>query len=90
MAKLYVDGILKATNTYQGNIDISPTNLVFGGRAWAKIMPLLTPSLSIKIRGLSFEEPSFFDTVRTIPRKLGIEHTAAHTHPRPPGEFYPR
>ena len=45
--------------------------------------------LSGKIRGLSFEEPSFFDTVRTIPRKLGIEHTAAHTHPRPPGEFYP-
>ena len=45
--------------------------------------------LSGKIRGLSFEEPSFFDTIRTIPRKLGIEHTAAHTHPRPPNEFYP-
>ena len=25
LAKLYVDGILKATNTYTGNIDISPT-----------------------------------------------------------------
>ena len=33
LAKLYVNGILKATNTYTGNIDISPTNLVFGGRA---------------------------------------------------------
>ena len=45
--------------------------------------------LSGKVKGLSFEEPAFFDTIRTIPRKLGIEHTAAHTHPRPTGGFYP-
>ena len=45
--------------------------------------------LAGKIKGLSFEEPSFFDTIRTIPRKLGVEHTATHTHSRPVGGFYP-
>ena len=45
--------------------------------------------LSGKIKGISLEDPSFFDTIRTIPRKLGVEHTAAHTHPRPPEGFYP-
>jgi len=45
--------------------------------------------LSGKIKGISIEDPSFFDTIRTIPRKLGIEHTAPHTHPRPTNSFYP-
>ena len=45
--------------------------------------------LSGKIKGITIEDPSYFDTIRTIPRKLGIDHTAPHTHPRPPGSFYP-
>ena len=45
--------------------------------------------LSGKIKGISLEDPSFFDTIRTIPRKLGVEHTASHTHPRPDNSFYP-
>ena len=45
--------------------------------------------LAGKIRGITLEPPSYFDTIRTIPRKLGVEHTATHTHPRPEGSFYP-
>ena len=45
--------------------------------------------LSGKIKNIKLEDPSFFDTIRTIPRKLGVEHTAAHTHPRPEEGFYP-
>ena len=45
--------------------------------------------LAGKIKGLTLEPPSYFDTIRTIRRKLGTEHTATHTHPRPPGDFYP-
>ena len=40
-------------------------------------------TLAGKITGISLEEPAFFDTYRTIPRKLGVDHTPAHTHPRP-------
>ena len=39
--------------------------------------------LAGKITGIELSEPAFFDTYRTIPRKLGIDHTPAHTHPRP-------
>ena len=45
--------------------------------------------LAGKIKGIKLEEPSFFDTIRTIRRKLGVEHTATHTHPRPEDSFYP-
>ena len=45
--------------------------------------------LSGKIKGITLEEPSYFDTIRTVRRKLGVEHTATHTHPRPEGSFYP-
>ena len=45
--------------------------------------------LAGKIKGITIEPPSYFDTIRTIPRKLGVDHTAAHTHPRPEGGFYP-
>ena len=45
--------------------------------------------LAGKIKGITLEPPSYFDTIRTIPRKLGVEHTATHTHPRPPDGFYP-
>lgn len=40
-------------------------------------------TLSGKITGVTLGEPAFFDTYRTIPRKLGIDHTPGHTHPRP-------
>ena len=46
-------------------------------------------ALAGKIKGISLEEPSYFDTIRTVRRKLGVEHTATHTHPRPEGGFYP-
>ena len=40
-------------------------------------------TLAGKITGITLEDPAFFDTYRTIPRKLGVDHTPAHTHPRP-------
>lgn len=40
-------------------------------------------TLSGKITGITLGEPAFFETYRTIPRKLGVDHTPAHTHPRP-------
>ena len=45
--------------------------------------------LAGKIKGITLEPPSYFDTIRTIPRKLGVDHTATHTHPRPTDCFYP-
>ena len=42
--------------------------------------------LSGKITGVSLQEPAYFDTYRTIPRKLGVDHTPPHTHPRPTGD----
>ena len=46
--------------------------------------------LSGKITGITLQEPTYFQTFRTIPRKLGVDHTPAHTHPRPPeGDNYP-
>lgn len=45
--------------------------------------------LSGKITGITLQEPAYFDTYRTIPRKLGVDHTPAHTHPRPPDDRYP-
>ena len=45
--------------------------------------------LAGKIKGITLEAPSYFDTIRTVNRKLGVEHTATHTHPRPTGSFYP-
>ena len=40
-------------------------------------------TLSGKLTGVTLGDPAFFDTYRTIPRKLGIDHTPGHTHPRP-------
>lgn len=45
--------------------------------------------LSGKITGVTLEDPAFFETYRVIPRKLGIDHTPAHTHPRPTDGSYP-
>ncbi len=55
----------------------------------AQFTTTVEAELSGKIKGISIEEPSFFDTIRTINRKLGVEHTAPHTHPRPENSVYP-
>ena len=49
----------------------------------------VSSELAGKIKGIAFEDPTYFDTLRIIPRKLGIEHTAGHTHSRPTDGFYP-
>jgi len=49
----------------------------------------VSSELAGKIKGIDFEEPSYFDTLRIIPRKLGVEHTASHSHSRPEDGFYP-
>lgn len=46
--------------------------------------------LAGKITGISLEDPAYFDTIRTIPRKLGVDHTPAHSHAQPEdGDPYP-
>ncbi len=37
-------------------------------------------TLSGKITGQSISDPSYFDSIYSIPRKLGIDHCPAHTH----------
>ena len=49
----------------------------------------VSSELAGKIKGIDFEDPAYFDTLRIIPRKLGVEHTASHTHSRPTDGFYP-
>ena len=49
----------------------------------------VSAELAGKIKGIEFEEPAYFDTIRVIPRKLGVEHTAPHSHSRPEGGYYP-
>lgn len=49
----------------------------------------VSSTLAGKIKGIAFEEPTFFDTLRIIPRKLGVEHTPGHSHSRPTDGFYP-
>ena len=45
-------------------------------------------NLSGKITGIALEDPAFFSTFRTIPRKLGVDHTPGHTHPQPENNQY--
>jgi hypothetical protein len=45
--------------------------------------------LAGKITGITLQDPAYFDTIRTIPRKLGVDHTSSHTHPQPAGSPYP-
>jgi len=45
--------------------------------------------LAGKITGLSVQDPVYFDTVRVIPRKLGIDHTPSHSHKQPETDKYP-
>lgn len=45
-------------------------------------------NLAGRITGIVMEDPIYFDTVYAIPRKLGIDHIAAHTHrPASDSEF---
>tara|TARA_B100001250_G_scaffold195284_1_gene167768 strand:+ start:622 stop:2043 length:1422 start_codon:yes stop_codon:yes gene_type:complete len=37
-------------------------------------------NLSGRITGITMEEPVYFTSVYTVPRKLGIDHTPAHIH----------
>lgn len=45
-------------------------------------------NLSGKITEITIEDPAFFSTFRTIPRKLGVDHTPGHTHPQPENSQY--
>ena len=45
--------------------------------------------LAGKITGLAVQDPVYFDTIRIIPRKLGVDHTPAHSHPQPENNKYP-
>ena len=37
-------------------------------------------NLAGRITGITMDDPIYFDTVYTIPRKLGVEHTPEHNH----------
>lgn len=37
-------------------------------------------TLSGRITGITMDDPIYFDTVYSVPRKLGIEHTPEHSH----------
>ena len=39
-------------------------------------------NLAGRLTGITIGDPSYLDTFYTIPRKLGIDHTPAHTHPK--------
>ena len=45
--------------------------------------------LAGKVTGLSIQDPVYFDTIRVIPRKLGVDHTPAHSHAQPETDKYP-
>lgn len=45
--------------------------------------------LAGKITGITLQDPAYFDTIRTIPRKLGVDHTPSHSHAQPAGSPYP-
>ena len=83
--ELNVLGQYISLNGFEGNQPVSNVLSYID----AQFSSSVEAELSGKIKGISLEAPSYFDTIRTIPRKLGVEHTAAHTHPRPSGGFYP-
>lgn len=45
--------------------------------------------LAGKVTGIAIQDPAFFDTIRTIPRKLGVDHTPSHSHAQPDDSPYP-
>ena len=83
--ELSVVGQYISLNGFEGNQ--APSNVL--SYIDATFSAAVDSQLAGKIRGITIEPPSYFDTIRTIPRKLGVEHTATHTHPRPPDGFYP-
>ena len=84
--ELSVIGQYVSKNGFEGNQPL--TNVL--SYIDAEFITSPAAELSGKIKGITLEEPSYFDTIRTIPRKLGVEHTATHTHPRPAdGSTYP-
>ena len=84
--ELSVIGQYVSKNGFEGNQPL--TNVL--SYIDAEFITNPAAELSGKIKGITLEEPSYFDTIRTIPRKLGVEHTATHTHPRPSdGTVYP-
>jgi len=42
-------------------------------------------ALAGKITGITLQDPAYFDTMRTMPRKLGVDHTPGHSHAQPAG-----
>ena len=83
--ELSVVGQYISLNGFEG--DQAPSNVL--SYIDATFSAAVDSQLAGKIKGITIEPPSYFDTIRTIPRKLGVEHTATHTHPRPPDGFYP-
>jgi hypothetical protein len=83
--ELSVIGQYISLNGFEGNQPVSNVLSYLDAQFSAQV----DAELSGKIKNIILEPPSFFDTIRTIPRKLGIDHTAPHTHPRPTGSFYP-
>ena len=83
--ELSVVGQYISLNGFEG--DQAPSNVL--SYIDATFSAAVDSELAGKIKGITIEPPSYFDTIRTIPRKLGVEHTATHTHPRPPDGFYP-
>tara|TARA_A200000159_G_scaffold80307_1_gene74395 strand:+ start:2044 stop:3345 length:1302 start_codon:yes stop_codon:yes gene_type:complete len=83
--ELSVLGQYISLNGFEGNQPVSNVLSYID----AQFSSSVESELSGKIKGITLEAPSYFDTIRTIPRKLGTEHTAPHTHPRPTGGFYP-
>lgn len=67
--------------TKNGNdADIPPTDTCF-----VDVNFDIDPSsrLAGTLKGIEIEDPSYFATIRTIPRKLGVDHMPAHAHPQP-------
>ena len=83
--ELSVVGQYISLNGFEGNQ--APSNVL--SYIDATFSAAVDSQLAGKIRGITIEPPSYFDTIRTIPRKLGVDHTATHTHPRPTDSFYP-
>ena len=83
--ELSVVGQYISLNGFEG--DQAPSNVL--SYIDATFSAAVDSELAGKIKGITIEPPSYFDTIRTIPRKLGVDHTAAHTHPRPTDSFYP-
>ncbi len=65
----------------ENGIDATPPTLI---PAYVDINFSIEASntLSGRITGITMNDPVYFDTFYTIPRKLGIDHTPLHTHSR--------